>query len=383
MSWPIRLVLVAILLAVLGFAALETGFARRVFFAVFAYVKGVDIVAPTVVREPPTDSPYELWLARARTEIPMFEGLVIEDIARIALKPWPAMGEDISGLYLRFSDYQINDGRLLELPAGRHSVVERHLYEKGIYVVEGSGYTTVQQEGKAEDRVVWKAGDLFSIPLNVRHQHFNDGDGPARLLAVTSFPLVLNIMASEEFVTANPYVFEDRYDGAPGYFSDQGDAESIRVIANYIDDIRTTRTHPWDYRGEGNESASWDMTGNSMLNLHISQMPPRQYKKAHRHSSDAFILILSGQGFSLTWPEGDFARRNRVDWQAGTLFVPPTYWYHQHLNTGSTPARYLAINANEVIKHIGLRFVDQLEQDAEGVREEWERALERAAHTAE
>jgi len=114
------------------------------------------------------------------------------------------------------------------------------------------------------------------------------------------------------------------------------------------------------------------MAGNSMLSLHISEMPPLTYKKAHRHSGDAFILLLSGDGFSLTWPGGFFDKRKRVDWKAGTLFVPPMYWYHQHLNTGSTPARYLAINTPAVIRNIGLRFIDQLEVDIEGVREEWE-----------
>jgi gentisate 1,2-dioxygenase len=102
------------------------------------------------------------------------------------------------------------------------------------------------------------------------------------------------------------------------------------------------------------------MAGNSMLSLHISEMPPRMYKKAHRHSADAFILLLSGEGFSLTWEEVAFHKRRRVDWKAGTLFVPPTFWYHQHLNTGSTPARYLAIDSGPVPRDIGLQFVDQL-----------------------
>jgi len=129
-------------------------------------------------------------------------------------------------------------------------------------------------------------------------------------------------------------------------------------------------------RGQGNKFIKWAMAGNSMISLHVSEMPPRMYKKAHRHSSDAFILLLSGQGYSLTWPEGNYHKRHRVDWQAGTLFVPPTYWYHQHLNSGSTPARYLAINVPDLVTNLGLRFSDQLEVDLEEIKDEWKEELD-------
>lgn len=347
-------------LALAGFALLHTGLARRAFFELFAYVKGIDVLAPTVVREPPVDSPYERWLESARQELPVFEGLVIDDVATIALRPWPQMGEGVTGLYLHLADYQINDGQILEIPAGGSTVNQRHLYEKGVYVIGGSGYSVFRQEGRAEDRVEWSAGDLFAVPLNVHHQHFSSGDGPARLLAVTSFPLVLNVMADQDFITDNPYVFDRRYDGSADYFAA---------------DIGQATTHPFDYRGKGAKSLRWHMAGNSMLSLHMSEMPPKMYMKAHRHSSDAFILLLSGEGFSLTWPEGAYHKRKRVDWRAGTLFVPPTYWYHQHLNTGAAPARYLAINSPVLVRNIGLRFSDQLEVDNADVRAEWERAL--------
>lgn len=307
----------------------------------------------------------------------MFEGLVIADVHTVALRPWPQMGEGVAGLYLRFADYQMSDGRLLEIPAGGSTESQRHLYEKGVYVLTGSGHTLFQQEGKPEQRVEWAAGDLFSVPLNVRHQHFNSGGSPARMLAVTSFPLVLNVMADEDFVARNTHAFTGRYDAEADYFTRTPDQGSISSIANFVEDVPSATTHPFEYRGKGNESAAWKMANNSMLGVHISEMPAGQYKKAHRHTSDAFILLLSGEGFSVTWPEGFWDQGRRVDWKAGTLFVPPTFWYHQHLNTGTTPARYLAIKSSTVVENLGLRFKDQLEVDLEEVREEWRKELEK------
>ena len=121
----------------------------------------------------------------------------------------------------------------------------------------------------------------------------------------------------------------------------------------------------------------WDMSGNTMIELHVSEIPPRTYKKAHRHSSDAFILLLSGEGYSLTWPEGRYEDRVGVNWHEGTIFVPPIYWYHQHLNPGEKSARYLAINAPNLVTNLGLRFEDQIESDKPQIKAEFDAAVEK------
>src|SRR5207248_7473497 len=66
----------------------------------------------------------------------------------------------------------------------------------------------------------------------------------------------------------------------------------------------------------------------------------------HGHGPGAHVIVVSGEGFSLMWPEGE--EPQRYDGEVGTLIVPPNMWFHQHFNTGTTPSRYLAFK-HEVV----------------------------------
>lgn len=367
-------------LAVGAVIALKSGFARRVFFRLYALVKGDELVAPTVLHNPPLDSPYDRWLKRARQEIPVLEGSPMHAIDVIGLPPWPQLGEGVRGLYLHLANYQMLDGRVVEIAPRGQTVAQRHLYEIGIYIVSGSGHTSLQQEGMPERKIAWSAGDLFSIPLNVPHWHCAGSEQPTRMLQVTSFPLMMNLIDDEAFIENNPAVFTGRYDASSDYLDRQGELAELELTANFVRDIRSTPARRNDFRGTGNRSVRWRMTGNSILDMHISEMPPGTIKKAHRITSNGFVLILSGTGFSVLWREGAYRQRVRIDWKPGTLFVPPVFWYQQHLNSGPTPVRYLAINAPRFVRNIGLHFEDQLEVDLDEVKAEWRTELERAAH---
>ena len=342
-----------------------------------SFAKGVDLeyVGPHTRRVSPLGrSPYEHWYEENKDEMPTFEGLIIQDARTEPLGYWEEMGVD--GLYIKMADYQITDGWILEIPPGGKTKPQRHLFEVGMYFFGGPGRIVIQQEGNRPQTLEYDYRSLYSVPLNVRYQIFNDSDEPVRLVAVSSFPFSINAFDSEEFVRNAEFAFRDRYNTEEDYDTKSVHTGPNDTTTNFVEDALEFELDAYDHRGKGTTNMHWKMSGNSIIDLHVSEMPPAVYKKAHRHSSDAFILLLSGEGYSITWPEGGYENRVRVNWQEGTIFVPPIYWYHQHLNPHPTEsARYLAINAPPIVINLGLRFNDQLEVDLPEIREEFEREV--------
>lgn len=334
-------------------------------------VLDLEQVGPTTRRVSPVGrSPYELWFTENKDKMPAFEGLLIQDARTEPLEYWEEKGVD--GLYIKMADYQITDGWILEIPPKGKTKSMRHLFEAGMYFFGGPGHIVIQQQGNRPQRIDFGYRSLYSVPLNVRYQIFNDSDEPIRLVAVTSFPFTLNSFNNEEFVWKNDFAFRDRYDTEEDYGTMSEHTGPNDTTTNFVKDALEFELDEYDHRGKGTTNMHWKMSGNSVIDLHVSEMPPGVYKKAHRHSSDAFILLTSGEGYSLTWPEGRYEDRLRVDWQEGTIFVPPIYWYHQHLNPHPTEsARYLAINAPPIVINLGLRFNNQLESDLPGIEEEF------------
>ena len=140
--------------------------------------------------------------------------------------------------------------------------------------------------------------------------------------------------------------FKDRFNGEPDYFSAKGEQKGLLLDTNFVADAVNLPLISAKERGAGGGHIRFNMAKGSM-NSHISQFPIGTYKKAHAHGPGAHVIILSGEGYSLMWPEGEEPRR--YDWEVGTLIVPPNMWFHQHFNTGTTPARYLAFKHEVVV----------------------------------
>jgi hypothetical protein len=160
-----------------------------------------------------------------------------------------------------------------------------------------------------------------------------------RYVAVTNGPAVMNLYDDAGFVFNTAYDFKNRFAGEPDYFSPKTEPKGFLLPTNFVPDAVNLPLISAKERGAGGGHIRFNMAKGSMSS-HISQFPIGTYKKAHAHGPSAHVIILSGEGYSLMWPEGEEPRR--YDWQVGTMIVPPNKWFHQHFNSGTVPARYLA-----------------------------------------
>lgn len=282
---------------------------------------------------------YDKWLEEEG--LPLITGFHINDLKDVEVAPWRRKGG--AGAYINLEGTGgTNDSYVVEIPPGGNLKPEKYLFEEVIYVVSGRGATTIWNEGGAKQTFEWQPGSLFSPPLNAWRQHFNgQGDQPARLFSVTTAPLVINLFHSRDLIFNNPIVFKDRYAGDAGYFSGEGKLQPGRVWeSNFIPDVASFKLQDMVKRGAGGTNINFELANNTMC-AHVSEFPLGTYKKAHRHAAGAHIVLLSGEGYSILWKEGQ--PKVRVDWHTGSLFVPPDMWFHQHFNVGRDPARYLAV----------------------------------------
>jgi quercetin dioxygenase-like cupin family protein len=285
------------------------------------------------------DTPYDAWVKSQGIEV--FKGYFVEDLYTLPLHWWERKGGYGALINLEGTGY-MDDAYVCAIPEGKSLKPESYLFEELVYVLEGRGATSIWQRHGPKQSFEWQKGSLFAIPLNAWHQHFNgEGDRQARLFVVTTAPLVFNLFHNEDFILNNPYVFADRFHGETGYFDGGGKLYKDRVlVTNFVSDVMGLEPIDWRERGEGNATVFFELA-QSTMGAHISAFPVGIYKKAHRHGPGAHVIVLSGDGYSLMWPEGK--EKMRIDWKPGSVLVPPEGWFHQHFNPGTKPARYLAL----------------------------------------
>jgi oxalate decarboxylase/phosphoglucose isomerase-like protein (cupin superfamily) len=244
---------------------------------------------------------YERWMESEG--VPIVEGFGVGDVRRIALKPWRRLGCD--GAYLQLRGLEGITGVYLgRIASGTMTEPEKHLYEKVIYIIRGEGVAEFQQRGRVPQSISWRAGSLFSPPLNATHRMINQGSEPATFIAVTTAPMVLDHFHNEEFVFNSDFAFADRYDGEDDYFevSDQRylAANNRQWVweTNFIPDARRAPIDAQEQKGAGVNITQFEIAHNTLIG-HLADWPVGRYHKAHYHGGGAVLVMLRSEGYSL------------------------------------------------------------------------------------
>src|SRR5581483_8769393 len=175
--------------------------------------------APKLMRDP-----YLEWIQKEG--IPTVEDFGV-DLFAVQPKPWPRYDVKGAAVHLKGRGDFVSMF-VLEIPPGKASAPQKHLYEEVIYVLAGRGSTTIEAADGRKHTFEWGPRSLFAIPLNTKYRHFNgSGSEAARIVCTTSLPAVLNMLHNEEFVFNNPWAFNERM-GGDKYFSGEGDFIAVR-----------------------------------------------------------------------------------------------------------------------------------------------------------
>jgi gentisate 1,2-dioxygenase len=288
---------------------------------------------------------FDEWVAREGLEL--IRGWKVDNVYTTPLRYWPRTEGNAVQIQLEGTG-ELNAAYIQEIPPGKQLTPQRHLYEELVYVLSGRGSTTVWYDERRKNSFEWQAGSLFAVPLNARHQFFNgSGTEPARYVAVTSAPIMMNLIRNDAFIFDNDAVFPERYAGEEDYFSGKvdmlsytgGDIPAPVACSNFFADINALEFAASN-RGIDTRGMVYEMA-NGVLGAHTIEIPGGTFSKIHRHGPGAHVLWLKGEGYSLLWPDG--GAKVREDWGPGSMLVPPAWWWHQHGVVSQEPAEHLAL----------------------------------------
>lgn len=125
------------------------------------------------------------------------------------------------------------------------------------------------------------------------------------------------------------------------YYEEWQEKEGIPIVKGYfVVDINTLPLAPWERKG--GLGTFINLAGAEFANdCYICEIPPGASLKPQRHLFEEWIYVIKGMGATSIWNEG--GAKQSFEWQEGSLFSPPLNAWHQHFNTGSYPARYIAL----------------------------------------
>jgi mannose-6-phosphate isomerase-like protein (cupin superfamily) len=246
------------------------------------------------------------WVAREGLEL--IRGHHVQNVFTQELRYWPrtdahAVHISLDGAAEQASAY------IQEIAPTRKITPQHHMFEELTYILSGRGSTSVWYDENKKRSFEWGPGSLFAIPLNAWYQHFNlSGTEPARYIAGTTAPTMMNFIRNDDFIFNNDFRFTDRFDEAEDYFNAEikprvfegwGEPQDVNFSNLWPDlnkiDLRKPRENSEIARGVRTSSYSFELA-NGVMGAHILEAPGGTFTKLHRHGPAAHVLWVRGSG---------------------------------------------------------------------------------------
>ncbi|MBI4495187.1 MAG: cupin domain-containing protein, partial [Chloroflexi bacterium] len=223
-------------------------------------------------------------------------------------------------------------------PPGARTSTHRHQHSAELFVLEGQGYTVVNDR-----RVTWERWDALYTPSVAWHYHVNTGDTPARLVAISDAPLfdLLNLNYVEDLGQREPP--GPFYPNTPlqelarqweGRQASEYERSIVQAAENERRLAQATLVTPFKEQTmrvnkKGTRSCflvdralGYHDTGLSMV---MFQIAPGGWQSRHRHGGEAVLYAVQGRGYSVV-------DEVKYDWAAGDAILVGKWCWHQHFN---------------------------------------------------
>lgn len=271
---------------------------------------------------------YENW---ARAEgVPVHEGVTL-DLAALATEPWARMGVNGAMCHLTGRcDYLTM--WLLDIPANGATVPQRHMFQAVFTVISGTGTASVETSDGVRHSFEWGPRSVFAVPINARYSL--SASAAARVAAISDFRYMLNLFRNERFLFANPAQLgtSDDFKIATAAVSR---ADAAVLETNLVADAARCAI-------PAGARALTILPPDGILGIDVWKIPGGATGAAQKLLPGTFIFPLTGSGHTRHWIDGE-SEIGQVDWRPGMVFAPGLQVVHQHVNTGSAPARLLGV----------------------------------------
>lgn len=304
-------------------------------------------------------SPYRRYIEAQG--VPIYDGAGFHDVRELALGTWDRLGGRAAFL-VPDNTIDLLGMHVIEIPPRSSLNTQRHVYEEKYWVIEGRGSTEVWIDDERQAKSFeWGSGSLFAIPLNASFRITNVSSSPAILLAGNTAPPIMAIVADDNFIFDNDYVFRSRFELTDDYYnpSDETYASPDRGRAmwrtNLIPDIVRCELPLDNQRSPGYRRIEMHMARGTFYTF-VGEHPTGRYSKAHYHQSGAVLIALKGKGYTFNWPReagvrpwenGNGHLVERVEYVAGGLVAAAPGggdWFHQHFAVSKEPLRLLVFS---------------------------------------